>query len=70
METSSSPVTFTGEPATLRSFSASFCREGEAEFGVDVLRGVDGEQLRSSRFRVETLRSKGCSAADFFAVSD
>ena len=47
----------------LRSFS--FCKEAE-EFGVEVLRGVAGEQLRSSRLRVETLRSRGRSPVAFF----
>lgn len=70
MDTSSSPVTFTGELETLlaRLLSESFCAE-RIEFGVDVFRGVDGEQLRSSRLRVEQLRSRGCSPVDFLMGS-
>lgn len=60
VDTSSSPVTLTGEPEVVDGAVAPF-----PEFGVDVFRGVDGEQLRSSRFLVETLKSRGCSPAGF-----
>lgn len=61
VDTSSS--TFNGDPELLR---LSPPLPDTNEFGVDVLRGVDaGEQLRSSRFLVDTLRSSGCSPVDF-----
>lgn len=69
----SSPVTLTGEPETLLEECLLLLSlwADVVEFGVDVFLGVShGEQLRSSRFRVETLRSRGCSPVDFFVGSD